>query len=149
MEVIMKKKVLSSGLVIMIMLAASLQAFAQKPDSVYKEIDKFTNKIGEYCPELGVAFTGLYDSTVFTEGSLSVKQKELMALSIAIYSGCEMCVYYHTYGAMKHGAKKEELLEAAAVAYYMGGGPAFAYINYLFGALEEIASMKAQAESEK
>ena len=145
----MKKKVLLSGMLILIMLGTSLQVFAQKPDSVYKEIDKFTNKIGEYSPELGVAFTNLYDSTVFKEGALSVKQKELMALSIAIYAGCEMCVYYHTYGAMKHGAKKEELFEAAAVAYYMGGGPAFAYINYLFGALEEIAAMKAQAEGEK
>ncbi|ODT87378.1 carboxymuconolactone decarboxylase family protein [Phenylobacterium sp. SCN 70-31] len=37
------------------------------------------------------------------------------------------CVAYHTKMAHQHGATREEVAETAALAIYMGGGPAAVY----------------------
>lgn len=127
-------------------MAATVQLFAQEQQGVFNEIDELSKKIGVYCPEVGEAFLSVHDSIILSEGSLSIKHKELMALSIAIYAGCEKCVYFHTMGAKKNGASEKEIFESAAVAFYMAGGPALTYINYVFKALEELAMMDEQQE---
>jgi len=60
-------------------------------------------------------------------GSFTSAQKELMAVAIAVATGCEDCIVYHVDAAMKHGAREEELVEALNVAIEMGGGPAVMY----------------------
>lgn len=59
--------------------------------------------------------------------ALDAKTTELMALAIAIAQRCEGCVVFHTRQAASHGATREELCDAIAVAIEMGGGPATVY----------------------
>lgn len=59
--------------------------------------------------------------------AIDTKTKELMALAIGIAVHCDGCVAYHTKMAHQHGATRQEVAETAALAIYMGGGPAAVY----------------------
>ena len=62
-----------------------------------------------------------------TNGALSEKTKEFMALGIAIATRCDSCIGFHVRTLVRLGATREELCEALAMATYMGGGPSYAY----------------------
>ena len=62
-----------------------------------------------------------------TDGALSHRQKELIALGIAIATRCEGCIVFHTRALVRLGASREEILETIGVAIEMGGGPASIY----------------------
>jgi len=76
------------------------------------------------------------EEKAFSEGALSKKVKELMALSISIVTKCEPCMEWHIQQAYIAGAIDEEIYEAIDVAIEMGGGPASAYARYALNALE-------------
>lgn len=60
-------------------------------------------------------------------GSFTAAQKELLAVAIAVATGCQDCILYHLDAARRHGATEAELIEALEVAVEMGGGPAIMY----------------------
>ena len=140
----MKKK----NFLAILLIAASMitvsttQVLAQEKVSVFNEIYDFSAKMEEKCPDAAAAFYSLQDSIIYKEGALSIKEKEFIALGIAVSMGCEYCVYAHTAGAMRSGATEEEILEVASVAIYMQGGPGLTYIKYVFNALEALSDMK-------
>lgn len=74
-----------------------------------------------------------------TPSALDVKTTELMALAIAIVQRCEGCVVYHTKQAASHGASREEVCDAIAVAIEMGGGPATVYGADALGAFDKFS----------
>ncbi len=61
------------------------------------------------------------------DGVLSHRQKELIALAIAVHARCEGCIVFHTRALVRLGASREEVLETLGVAVEMGGGPASIY----------------------
>jgi len=93
----------------------------------FRDIAKSRQKLAKNIPEPYKAFAGLHDS-VMAPGALDRKQKELIALGIALASHCKPCIYQHTQAALQEGATPKEILEAAGVAVLMGGGPAFAHL---------------------
>jgi AhpD family alkylhydroperoxidase len=60
-------------------------------------------------------------------GLVDGKTKELIALGIAITSGCNGCLAYHVHEAVRAGISRRELEEVIGVAVLMGGGPALMY----------------------
>ncbi len=70
--------------------------------------------------------------------ALSVKQKELIALGIAITIRCEGCIACHVKDALKKGATKEEIVDTIGVAIVMGGGPSVVYGDIAYKAMEEM-----------
>lgn len=72
------------------------------------------------------AYGGLHKA-VMVDGALDKKTKELIALGIGIARMCEGCIISHTRGALKAGATKAEIADAAAVAVMMSGGPGTVY----------------------
>ena len=68
-------------------------------------------------------FQELNDAT-FLDGSLTVMQKELIALGISIIINCESCMQHHTEKAINAGATEDQVIETIEVAIEMGGGPA-------------------------
>jgi AhpD family alkylhydroperoxidase len=132
-----------------IITVSTTQVLAQEKVSVFNEIYDFSAKIEEKCPDVAAAFSNLQDSIIYKEGKLSIKEKEFIALGIAVSMGCEYCVYAHTAGAMKSGATEEEILEVASIALYMQGGPGLTYIKYVFNALEELTAIKESKNTEK
>lgn len=77
-------------------------------------------------PDAMKAFGSLSIAATATD-AIDTKTKELMALAIGIAVHCDGCVAYHTKMAHHHGATRQEVAETAALAIYMGGGPAAVY----------------------
>ena len=70
-----------------------------------------------------------FSKTVFKEGVLSEKTKQLIAIAVAHVTQCPNCIIDHTAEAVKKGATKEELMEAVCVAAEMHACGAFAHAH--------------------
>ncbi|UII55445.1 carboxymuconolactone decarboxylase family protein [Cytobacillus spongiae] len=79
----------------------------------------FTEKM----PELAHHYHA-FTEECFKAGSLSQKDKQLIALGISLYSQDEYCIIYHVKGCIDQGATEEEILEAVGVTAAFGGGAA-------------------------
>jgi AhpD family alkylhydroperoxidase len=72
-------------------------------------------------PELASHYNA-FTEACFQEGALSQKDKQLIALSISLYTQDEYCIIYHVKGSLDHGATETEILEAVGVTAAFGGG---------------------------
>lgn len=68
-----------------------------------------------------------FSRTVFKEGVLDEKTKQLIAVAVAHVTQCPYCIKSHTPQALKAGASKEEVMEAIWVAAEMRAGAAYAH----------------------
>jgi AhpD family alkylhydroperoxidase len=75
-------------------------------------------------PQVAEAFGKLFQ-TSFTEGVLSLKVKELIAMCMSLAVNCPECAKGHAEQAIKNGATEDEIAEALAVALVFVGGPIF------------------------
>ncbi|MDF9801362.1 AhpD family alkylhydroperoxidase [Catalinimonas alkaloidigena] len=78
-----------------------------------------------------------FSRTVFKEGTLDEKTKQLIAVAIAHVTQCPYCIKGHTKQAMKKGASKKEIMEAIWVAAEMRAGAATAHANIAINEMEE------------
>jgi AhpD family alkylhydroperoxidase len=78
-----------------------------------------------------------------TEGALSTKHKELMALAIGVTQRCSGCIGFHVKALIKLGATRAELEEMLAVCVYMGGGPALMYAAEAVKAWDDLQAGQA------
>ncbi|ELA7389036.1 carboxymuconolactone decarboxylase family protein [Vibrio alginolyticus] len=84
------------------------------------------------------SFMQLHQATM-SEGAVSLKNKELIALGISIAVRCDGCIGAHVKAALNANATKEEIVEAINVAVLMGGGPSLTYGAQALAAAEELA----------
>lgn len=98
-------------------------------------MSKILEKMNLKIPDVAKAFSELHNA-VFSEGKLSTKEKELIAVGISVAIRCSPCIKYHVSKALELGADKEEIIEAATVALLMRGGPAIPYVEELIEFLE-------------
>jgi AhpD family alkylhydroperoxidase len=91
--------------------------------------------VRESMSDLLKGFSGLHQAAM-KPGSLDVREKELIALGIGMAVRCENCIYAHTRAAIKAGATREQVLEAAGVAVLMAGGPTYTYLPRVTEALD-------------
>jgi len=144
-----------NGLLVILLIATCIltvsttQVLAQEKDSISKDLSEWREKFEKKCPDVVSSFYNLHDIIVTKEGKLTIKEKEFIAIGIALSKGCKSCIYFHTARALENGATEEEILEAASVAIYMGGGPAFSQIKYVIDALEKHSDMKESKNAEK
>jgi AhpD family alkylhydroperoxidase len=89
-------------------------------------------------PDIIKGFGGLHQAAI-RAGSLTVVEKELIAMSIGLAVRCENCIYAHVQAAINAGETREQILEAAGVAVMMQGGPTYTYLPRLIEALDAIA----------
>ncbi|TWU22040.1 Alkyl hydroperoxide reductase AhpD [Novipirellula galeiformis] len=68
-----------------------------------------------------------FSRSVFAEGALPAKTKQLIAVAVAHVTQCPYCIKAHTDGAMQHNATAEEIMEAIWVAAEMRAGAAYAH----------------------
>jgi AhpD family alkylhydroperoxidase len=75
----------------------------------------------------------------YKSGVLDRKYKELMAVTAAVATRCVPCLANHANNAVSAGAKREEIMEAAAIGVEFGGGPSFVVVrDNLLRFLDEI-----------
>lgn len=94
--------------------------------AVMNDIIPLARDLRHQIPDVMKAFAGLHNA-VLSDGSLSAKTKELMALAISVSHRCDGCIASHARGAAKQGATEAEVAEAIGVAVLMTGGPATVY----------------------
>jgi len=102
----------------------------------HKELRQTMAKMNSEMPETFKGFRQLHQGAT-TQGELSPKFKELIALGIAIAVRCDGCIAFHVHDALKAGASRAEIVECIGVAILMGGGPALMYGCEAFEALNQ------------
>ena len=82
-------------------------------------------------PEAMQAFWA-FDKTAFAAGALSVQEKQLMAVAVALTTQCPYCIELHNKAARDAGATDAQLTEAALVAAAIRAGGAVTHATHLF-----------------
>ncbi len=101
-----------------------------------EEIKELTERLQSEYPTETNAFLGFLNKA--EEGkALSMRQKELINVGLAVAAQCEWCIVFHVQNAVKAGATRDEIVEAGFMAVIMHGGPAYMYMTPLFQALRE------------
>ena len=103
----------------------------------YATIGGKMEKMKKDTPAVTTGFGTLF-SKVMAEGAVSLREKELIALGIAVAVKCPPCIRVHIKKCFDAGADKQQILEAASVAVVMGGGPAYMHIPEVIDALEAL-----------
>lgn len=85
----------------------------------------------ENAPDAMKAFWA-FDKAAFAEGALSVREKQLIAVAVALTTQCPYCIEIHTGDARKAGATDAQLAEAAVVAAAIRAGGAITHSTHLF-----------------
>jgi AhpD family alkylhydroperoxidase len=80
------------------------------------------------------------EAAAFSDGALSRKLKELIAIGISVRIDCESCMQWHIEQAAANGATHDEVLEAVEVGIEMGGGPATVSARFALEVMEAVFS---------
>jgi AhpD family alkylhydroperoxidase len=79
-----------------------------------------------------------------SDGALTEKTKELIALALGVAAHCDGCLGFHAKALARLGATRAEVEEALAVAVYMGGGPSLMYSANAMKAFAEFAQQTTE-----
>lgn len=108
-----------------------------RDEHLYPKINKeITDKKTALAPEMMSAWAN-FSKTVFKEGRLSEKTKQLIAVAVAHVTQCPYCIRSHTKIAMRKGASPEEIMEAIWVASEMRAGGAYAHAAIALDEMEK------------
>ena len=88
-------------------------------------------------PDISTGFGTMFGK-LMAQGALSVREKELIALAIAMALRCEPCIYSHVEKCVKAGATRDQIIELAGVVVTMQGGPGYVYTPNLLEALDAL-----------
>ncbi len=88
---------------------------------------RFTEAVSQ---ELNLAFNDLA-SEIMKEGTISSKNKSLIALACAVAIKCEYCIKAHKENALINGATMDEIKEAAAVAGQVSLGSGLTFASFV------------------
>ncbi|MDP3359201.1 MAG: carboxymuconolactone decarboxylase family protein [Lutibacter sp.] len=92
----------------------------------YSDLEKLITQMNDEIPAVMTGFNNLQEA-VLSEGVLTAKTKELIALGIAISVRCDGCIPYHIKNALDAGANFSEIMETVGVAILMGGSSSMVY----------------------
>jgi AhpD family alkylhydroperoxidase len=78
------------------------------------------------------------EEAAYSDGALTKKHKELIAIGISVAVDCESCMEWHITQAAKAGASMREVLEAVEVGIEFGGGPATVSARFALKVMEYV-----------
>jgi len=108
------------------------------------EINRGIVKLRGSVPDAIAGFSAMAKGAL-KEGTLSELHKELIALAIGVAVRCDGCIGFHTKSLVRLGATREQVMEALAVAVYMGGGPSLMYAAEAVHAFDQFVPTLASA----
>jgi alkylhydroperoxidase/carboxymuconolactone decarboxylase family protein len=85
-----------------------------------EDLKKF-GEVSEWNKELADQFFGYYEA-VFKEGSLTEREKALIALAVSHTIQCPYCIDAYSEASLEKGSNEEEMMEAVHVATAIRGG---------------------------
>ena len=92
--------------------------------------------ITEYRPKL-MGKIQSFMAEAMQPGVLSKKEKERIALGMALTQQCHYCIALHIRACKHAGVTLEEIMEVCAIGIMMGGGPALTHMAEVERALNE------------
>ncbi len=114
-------------------------------EQVYPSVTKqIAEQRRQLAPGPAEAFKA-FSRSVFAEGAIPAKTKQLIAVAVAHVTQCPYCIRGHTSAAVQSGATEEEIMEAIWVAAEMRAGGAYAHAAL---ALDTIAKEKEKHSKE-
>ena len=78
------------------------------------------------------------EEAAYSDGALTKKQKELIAIGISVAVDCEPCMEWHITQASAAGASMREVLEAVEVGIEFGGGRATVSARFALEIMEHV-----------
>ena len=109
---------------------AKIEEIARKRKTAHKKLMDLKSKTYRAFLEM--------EKAAYSDGKLSKKTKELIAVGISVVSDCQSCMQWHIEQAAKEGATSSEVLEAIEVGIEMGGGPATVSARFALDVLERV-----------
>jgi AhpD family alkylhydroperoxidase len=109
---------------------------AKSYDEITRDINEGISRLRTAVPAAMEGFSSLARSAM-KPGVLTERHKELIALAIGVAGHCDGCIGFHAKKLAHLGASRNEVMEALAVAVYMGGGPSLMYAAEATNAFEE------------
>lgn len=106
---------------------------------ITKRVASNMAKLRQDIPETTKTFTELSTAALSSGNALDKKQKELIALAIAVTQRCDPCIGFHLKALVRLGATREEVAETLGMCIYMGGGPALMYAADAIAGFEELS----------
>jgi len=111
----------------------------QNMKELLDESNQGTRRIGKDYPDL-LKGVGAFGRACEGGEALSKKHKELIAVALSVVQQCSYCIAFHVKAALKAGASRDEVMEAAFMAVLLGGGPAFMYAKETHQALDDFGA---------
>lgn len=87
-------------------------------------------KLDESAPAAMQAFWA-FDKAAFADGALDARQKQLIAVAVALTTQCPYCIEIHTKAAHDASADDAQLAETAVVAAAIRAGGAITHATHL------------------
>ena len=78
------------------------------------------------------------EEVAYSNGALTKKQKELIAVGVSVVINCESCMEWHITQAALAGASMKEVLEAIEVGIELGSGSATVSARFALEVMETI-----------
>jgi alkylhydroperoxidase/carboxymuconolactone decarboxylase family protein len=94
-----------------------------------KDLQDFPN-IKEYAPEIGQQFFEYYNKAT-SAGTLSEREKTLIALAVAATQHCPYCIDAYTNKCLSLGITNDEMMEAVHVGAGMLAGITLAHATQM------------------
>lgn len=110
-------------------------SYSEDIDAIKGEL----RSLNQLIPGATKSFANLSKS-VKDSGTISLKEKEFVALGIAVAQRCMPCISFHVKALIKAGATREELGDVLAVAIQMGGGPSLMYSAHALACWDELTA---------
>ncbi len=109
------------------------------PSDTLKATKAQLRSLNAAIPDTAAAFSAL-GATVKKDSALSFKEKEFVALGIAVAIRCEPCILFHVEALVRLGATREEVAEVLATCIQMGGGPGLMYAGKALEAFDDLSA---------
>lgn len=107
-----------------------LQALTQQRNHAHQKMLQLKSPVYQAFLEM--------EKAAYSNGTLSKKVKELIAVGISVTIHCESCMQWHIEQAGQCGASYSELFEAVEVGIEMGGGPATVSARFALEAMDTL-----------
>lgn len=92
--------------------------------------------LSEYRPKL-MGKVNAFMSEAMQPGVLNKKEKERIALGMALTQQCHYCIALHIRACKNAGVTLEEIMDVCAIGVMMGGGPVLTHMAEVERALNE------------
>ena len=100
------------------------------------DLNKFTG-IGEFGKELADKFFNYYNA-VFQEGTLTAREKSLIALAVSHVVQCPYCIDAYATDATEKGWSEQQMMEAVHVGAAIRGGASLVHGVQMMNKVKEI-----------